>query len=127
MNKDADVCIPGGYDKDEIFTPDSSGQWHHQLSGTLQPWSKVDGYKTIRAMPVTIPAGKEVLIYERLTSNYRFPKSGPFNADFIFKKYLVNENDGLISEFNSNAVFFSLIFGILVFAALLNFVFFLMV
>jgi len=127
MDRDVIICIPGGSDKDETFFQDSSGKWHHQLSGAFQPGSKMDGFKIIPAMPVTIPAGRDVLIYERVTSNNRL--GGPSTAftDFIFEKNFVDENDGFISKFYFNAVFFTLILGVLLFAALLNFVFFLMV
>jgi signal transduction histidine kinase len=127
MRANVDICIFGYYPRHEIFSKDASGQWHHQLSGFLQPWSKVDGFKTIRAMPVTIPAGEDVLIYERITKDNRFRFPEPLDDGFIFEKDLVNEDDGFISQFYSNAVFRSLIFGVLLFAALLNFVLFMMV
>src|SRR5688572_16228231 len=124
MTHDASITIQKKLTLAELYTRDTLKQWNRKKTGTGVPWSQRNDFKRITSLTYNIPAGEELLIYERNNFDYDlnipgFPGLPPIELGFtetlLQEQYLDNNSDLLPS----------ILFGFLILASLFNIYFFL--
>jgi two-component system NtrC family sensor kinase len=121
MKHEARITIQKNVTDANLSTRIKEENWNHKRTGTGVPWSKRDDLERITAVNYIIPAGEELLVYER--DNFDYDTNMPglpaikfgFTESVIHEKYLDNNSDILPS----------ILFGFLILAALFNIYFFL--
>ncbi|HEY2580607.1 MAG TPA: ATP-binding protein [Mucilaginibacter sp.] len=125
MDHDAKISLGGTDDEQSTFyVTANSGLWNRYETGRLTPWSKLNGFKTIRIIPLSLKPGQELMIYQRIYNHYIF-YSDPNNISIGFGSTMGDiqeyvKSDSLYIEYIHD----SILFGLLLFAALFNFFFF---
>ncbi|GEO11415.1 sensor histidine kinase [Segetibacter aerophilus] len=111
----------------DFYVARSDGKWIHKTTGYNTPWSDRDGYKLVTAVPIIVKPGEEVTVYEKVVFDYRATRPQPLEARFVFTEKLVQdiyiENDTFLFK----TILGSFFIGLLFFAAVFNFFFFLVV
>ncbi|MBD0293889.1 MAG: hypothetical protein ICV84_01615, partial [Flavisolibacter sp.] len=120
------IVFPNGplfSDQFDVYIKEDSG-WIHETNGFLVPWSKRSGFKMVEAIPVTIPALEEKIIYlrTRINLHYRKPQELQLKAEptqaFIKEHYVENE------AFLFTRIRTAFLFGVLFFCGIMNIFFF---
>ncbi|GAA4405516.1 hypothetical protein GCM10023187_23950 [Nibrella viscosa] len=99
-----------------------SGPWLHQRTGKRVPWAERDGLKASMALPLTIPKGQEMLVYQRW--HVDVPLTDLDEDDlvptFIFRDQLVKTVyvKRLESNREQRILFKTIIYGIIMLMAL---------
>jgi two-component system NtrC family sensor kinase len=122
LQHNVSLCITGGADYNDLFYPDSSGNWKHEKSGWRVPYSKRDGLKRISYIPFSIDPGKEMVLYERRNYTWRVRDELETHLDFtdklIEKRYIEDET------FLDVNLIMSVLLGICWITCLINFMFY---
>ncbi|MCW3110341.1 MAG: integral rane sensor signal transduction histidine kinase [Segetibacter sp.] len=111
----------------DFYISGDEGNWIHKTTGQNKSWSERDGYKLIMAIPVAIKPGKEITVYERLEFDYRISRPKPIQAGFGFTEKMIENNYVDNDSFLFKTILGSFFIGLLFFAAVFNFFFFLVV
>jgi len=96
-------------------------------NGEATPWYRETGFRLLQLVPIVLKPGEEAIIYNRISNSYRFYYfTDDVQVSYVpeipaLRRYVANDKR-VISEVHN-----SILFGILVFAALFNFFFFLVV
>jgi signal transduction histidine kinase len=116
-------------EQSDFYIIDTNGKESHYTNGVLAPWSKLDGIKEFLLIPIKLNPGQELTIYRRAYNGYHFfvfvyPSPtvpiGFFNAEKkLYELYVSTWNQYY------EAVHDVFIFGVLAFASLFIFLFFL--
>ncbi|MBD0278565.1 MAG: hypothetical protein ICV81_11475, partial [Flavisolibacter sp.] len=126
MIREANIVFPNTpqfSDQFDVYIKEDSG-WIHETNGFLVPWSKRSGFKMVEAIPVTIPALEEKIIYlrTRINLHYRKPQELQLKAEptqaFIKEHYVENE------AFLFTRIRTAFLFGVLFFCGIMNIFFF---
>ncbi|MDQ6814414.1 MAG: ATP-binding protein [Bacteroidota bacterium] len=110
-----------------LYTRDNDGKWIQRTTGDNTVWSKRDGFKMISAIPFVVKAGEEAWIYEKIIFDYRAVRPKPIEVALALSYKVVNDNyvDNDAQLFKT--IIGSFFIGLLLFAAVFNFFFFLVV
>jgi len=125
-NKEIKIALPALGNETHFYIVQGTNQPKDQKTGDLIPESKRDGYKRINAIPVTLMAGEEVLVYSRVRNFFPLNflqdfKISVYTQKFIDQEYIV-KGDEYVPFSTIRDSFFG---AILVIGAILNFLFFL--
>ncbi len=111
----------------DVYFSAGSGRWIHKKTGNNEPWSQRSGYKLTDAIPYTIQPAQSVIIYQRVAFDHRISRPKPPEAGFGFEDKMVQDNYVDNDSFFFKTILGSFFIGLLVFAAIFNFFFFLIV
>ncbi|HET7116876.1 MAG TPA: ATP-binding protein [Hanamia sp.] len=112
----------------DLYIKTNGGKWEHLKTGNEVPWSERDGLRRFNYINTVIPAGKEIVVYERDYLDYVFVNQvDKKSVSFGFTETIV-QNDYLNDDFHYiQAVEYAFILGLFVFALVINFYFFITV
>jgi len=108
----------------DLYARNTTDQWSHKRTGTAVRWSERSDLRRITSLTYKIPAGEELIIYERNNFDYDVTIPGQpglpaiefgFTEKVLQDQYLDDNSDILPS----------ILFGIFILAALFNLYFFL--
>lgn len=140
MDHDAKICLGDNlYSLTPFFSPQNEqsdffyinpdGKVIQQVNGFLTPWSHLDGLKENRLIPIVIKPFEQLIVYRRIYNTYKFFRSPESNfwvgfssTAKVFEQDLANAETKYF-----NTVQDSFIFGVLLFASLFIFFFFVIV
>ena len=140
MDHDAKICLGDNLqslipffspqnEHSDFFYINHDGNITHQVNGFLTPWSKLDGLKENRLIPIVVKPGEQVIIYRRIYNTYKFFRSpeSDFWVGFSSTAKIIGTRFP-----NADTKYFitiqnSFIFGVLLFASLFIFLFFVIV
>jgi two-component system NtrC family sensor kinase len=133
MSHDAEIGF--GYEdiqnqgnEQSTFYLKQDGKWNKFENGLLAPRRKLNGLVLNNYIPVLMKPGEELIVYNRVHNSFIFPFTTDKYSIFfsaskkILEQYYVQDESLYIS-----AVHDSILFGILLFACVFNFFFFLIV
>ena len=126
MSRSAGISFSTKSEMADFYLFDNGRQVAHLVTGKGYPWHKKDGMKKANAVPWSLPAGKELLVYQR-----RFNER-PDKLTVETKIRLYNTEKLRTSEFNDYeekfieipAIYTSFISGLLLLACIFNFLLF---
>ena len=133
MDHVAKICLGDNFnkrsDQSEFYLITGNGEVTHQVNGLLTPWSKLNGLKEYLLIPIELKPGEQIAVYRRVFTSYTWPWGSWDNIWVGFnstekamqKIYTIAGTDYL------NAIHNSFIFGMLAFASLFIFFFFLII
>ena len=122
MNHDARICFPTYGEQSDFYIISTNDKITHQVNGVFAEWSKLNGLKFSRYLPITIKPKEEVIVYNR-AFNHILPLS-VLSVSFSSTEKIIQDNyiDNEMHYFTT--VNDSFIFGALLFASLFIFFFF---
>jgi two-component system NtrC family sensor kinase len=133
MNHDAEIGFGSDYilnhgNEQSTFYLYRDGKWRDYESGLVAPRKKLNGLVLNRYIPVVLKPGEELTVYNRIYNSYIFFFT-PNNYTIVvsFTRKTLEQNYVLDESLYINGVHDSVLFGILLFACLFNFFFFLIV
>ena len=110
----------------EVYAIGKNGKWERFENGSIVPWSILSGFKFFRYIPFVIKPGAELIIYRRLHNGYSLWLSpSKFSIGLMSTTKFIQSADVQYEEQYMSAVNKSLLFGLLLFAGLFSFFFFL--
>jgi signal transduction histidine kinase len=59
-------------EQSDFYFVNNVGKMTHQANGFLTPWTKLNGIKEYRVIPLELRQGQEVIIYRRIYNSYHF-------------------------------------------------------
>ncbi len=126
MQKEAAIAIPEITAHADLYTKTDEGNWQHLITGTSVPWSSRDGLKQIPAFTLSIPAGKSLTVYKKLTWNFVAAQPDTMAVYISFTNTLLQHyvND---ENYYMTAVQNAFLIGMFVLSIVINFYFFLVV
>ena len=128
MNNEADISLPGNFEQVEFYIPGKNGKWQKFGSGWNMPWSKKGGLKFSGYIPLILQPNEEMAIYLRAHSSFLDSySSGDYPIYILFTAKQVEYIEYQMGSYFVNGVHDSILFGLLLFAAIFNFFFFLIV
>ena len=71
MAHDAKICLLTDAEQSDYYLR-PNGKYDHKVSGWFVPWKQRDGLKLVRAIPVVLKHGDELIVYSRGYSDYFF-------------------------------------------------------
>jgi signal transduction histidine kinase len=117
-----DVDIPSSEGSD-FYVIDDNNQMTHYNNGFLTSWNKLNGIKEFRLVPIMIKQDQKVIIYRRIFMSYHF-----YHPNTILTGFHSAADIYLMSQKRYfGAIHNIFIFGVLAFASLFIFFFFIMV
>jgi two-component system, NtrC family, sensor kinase len=133
MSHDAEIGF--GYDDILIqgneystFYLKQDGKWSEFENGLLAPPRKMNGLILNNFIPVIIRPGEELIVYDRVYNTFIFPfTSINYSVFFSAPNKILEQNYVRDESLYFSAVHDSILFGILLFACVFNFFFFLIV
>jgi signal transduction histidine kinase len=140
MNHDAKISLGDNlYSLIPFFSPQNEesdffciypdGNVTHLVNGFLTPWSKLDGLKENRIIPIMLHPGEQLTIYRRIYNTYKFfpsPESD-FWVGFSSTDKIIKQDYAKADTKYFNNIQNSFLFGVLLFASLFIFFFFIIV
>ncbi|MCW3114032.1 MAG: integral rane sensor signal transduction histidine kinase [Segetibacter sp.] len=111
----------------DFYILGNGDRWIHQTTGENTTWNKRDGYKLINAIAFTINPAEEIFVYERIVFDYRTWRPKPLEVGFGFSEKIIADNYIDNDVFLFKTILGSFFTGLLFFAAVFNFFFFLVV
>jgi len=123
MNLTAKLSMQSGAGKTDFYFLKQNGSTSHFITGWQYPYSKRDGFKDRTAISFTLFSGEEVLIYMRkhnrikflVPTNFKIPL---YNTEQLKDKML---DEYQLSYIQTSEVYLSFISGLLLLAAIFNF------
>jgi two-component system, NtrC family, sensor kinase len=104
------------------------GKWNEFENGLLAPRRKLNGLVLNNYIPVLMKPGEELIVYNRVHNSFLFPFSpSKYSIFFSGSKKILEQNYVQDESLYISAVHDSILFGILLFACVFNFFFFLIV
>src|SRR5579863_830017 len=120
--------IQRGGDEQSTFYLKQGGTWNQFENGLLAPRRKPNGLVLNQYIPVVMKPGEELTVYNRVNNSFLFPFTSTKYSIFFSASRKVLEQHYVQDEFlYISAVHDSILFGILLFACVFNFFFFLIV
>src|SRR5215831_1041245 len=122
MPQKVEIAIPLGVQIADEYTQNSTGQWHHKITGYLVPWSQRDGLKKTLHILDTLQPGEELLLYDRVKLDDIILPPSNFHLSLV-----IGLADKVIRESyvdNQPSALPPLILGLFLVAAFLNLYFF---
>ncbi len=133
MSHDAEIEIGnedvenGGHEQSTFYLK-QDGKWSKFENGLFAPRRKLNGLVLNNYIPVIIKPGEELIVYNRVHSSFIFPFTlSEYSVFFSSSKKILEQNYVEDESLYISAVHDSILFGILLFACLFNFFFFLIV
>ena len=140
MDRDAEICLGDtlpylfrfftpNNEQSDYYLFDESGKVTHYVNGLLTPWSKLDGFREIRIIPIVLKPHERVIIYRRTYNAYKlFPAAAySFQVGFASTKKITALNYDLLESHYFKAILNSFLFGVLIFAGVFIYFFFVIV
>jgi signal transduction histidine kinase len=129
---DAKIClfnsIVNWNEQSDFYFINSEGKTTHQVNGFLTPWSKLNGIKEYRIIPLELKPNEEIIIYRRTYNSYHFGLSPLENLQLEPGFGSTEKANQLAFSYSQdtyfNAIHDIFIFGVLLFAAFFIFMFF---
>ena len=124
LDHEVSITTRKNFSTSDLYTRNTTDQWSHKRTGTAVRWSERSDLKRITSLTYNIPAGEEIIIYERNNFDYDVNVPGLpglpaiefwFTEKVLQEQYLDNNSDILPS----------ILFGVFILAALFNLYFFL--
>src|SRR6187401_2389132 len=124
LDHEVSITTQKNFSYSDLYTRNTTDQWSHKRTGTAVRWSERSDLRRINSLTYNIPAGEELIIYERNNFDYDVTIHGlpglpaiefSFTEKVLQEQYLENNSDILPS----------ILFGVLILAALFNIYFFL--
>ena len=124
LDHEVSITTQKNFSYSDLYTRNTTDQWSHKRTGTAVRWSERSDLRRITSLTYNIPAGEELIIYERNNFDYDVTIPGlpglpaiefGFTEKVLQEQYLENNSDILPS----------ILFGVLILAALFNIYFFL--
>ena len=109
-----------------IILGGESGKWEHKVNGYLAPWSKLDGLKLIRYIPVILHPGQVLIVYRKIYNTYRpyYDKPTKFSVAIGFTEKVMQQNFDDEEKVFLDSINNSVLFGFILFAFIFNLFFF---
>ena len=127
MNHDARICLASNSEQSTFYIGRSNGKFKGYENGEATPWRKQVGYKLLKLIPVVLKPGEEIVIYNRIYNSYAFYYFTDNVAVSFGSTITALHNYAQHESLYLTNVHNSILFGVLLFAALFNFFFFLVV
>jgi two-component system, NtrC family, sensor kinase len=133
MNHDVEIGfgydnIQNGGNEQSTFYLKQDGKWSKFENGLLAPYRKSKGLVLNNYIPVILKPGEELTVYNRVHNTFIFPfTSGKYSIFFDVSKKILEQKYVQDESLYISAVHDSILFGILLFACVFNFFFFLIV
>jgi two-component system, NtrC family, sensor kinase len=133
MSHDAEITfgygdLANGGNEQSTFYLKRDGKWNKFENGLLAPRNKLNGLLLNNFIPVVIKPGEELIVYNRVHNSFMFPiYSNTFSNLFSGSKKILEQSHAQALSLYISAVHDSILFGILLFACIFNFFFFLIV
>ncbi len=127
MDHQARISLASNSEQSTFYIGRSDGKFAAYENGEATPWRRQAGYNLLKLIPLVLKPGEEIIIYNRIHNSYSFY----YFTDDVSVSYgstVANlHNYATNDSLYVTNVHDSILFGILVFAALFNFFFFLVV
>ena len=133
MSHDAEIGfgygdLANGGNEQSTFYLKQDGKWNRFENGLLTPRSKMYGLVLNNYIPVTMKPGEEMIVYNRVHNSFVFPfSSSTYSILFGGSKKILEQSYTQAESLYISAVHDSVLFGIILFACVFNFFFFLIV
>jgi len=132
MSREAKIALDARSGQVDFFVSKADGKWIHFVTGYSYPWNKKDGLKNGNYIPLALQPGEELAIFQRISNNKPgLPKEfaiGFVSTEKATQMELAQYDAIFLKELYSGKFYLGAIyFGILLFTALFNFFFFLIV
>jgi two-component system NtrC family sensor kinase len=119
--------INGGNEQSTFYLKQDS-KWNKFENGLLAPGRKLNGLVLNNYIPVLMKPGEELTVYNRVHNSFIFPFSpSTYSIFFNTSKKILEQNYVQDESLYTDAIHNSILFGILLFACVFNFFFFLIV
>ena len=116
-----------GYEQSTFFL-NRDGRWDRFENGLLAPRRKLNGLVLNNYIPLVLKPRQELIVYNRVYNSYVLPfYIEKFSIRFSSPKKLLEQNYVQDETLYISGVHDSILFGILIFACVINFFFFLIV
>jgi signal transduction histidine kinase len=133
MSHDAEIGfsygdLSNGGNEHITFYLKQDGKWNKLENGLLAPRRKLNGLVLNNYIPVIMKPGEELIVYNRVYNSFLFPfTSTEYSIYFNSSKKILEQSYVQDESLYISAVHDSILFGILLFACVFNFFFFLIV
>jgi two-component system NtrC family sensor kinase len=118
--------MQSGGNEQSAFYLEQDGKWNKFETGLLAPRRKLNGLVLNNYIPVVMKPGEELIVYDRVNNSFIFPfTSNRYSIFFSGSKKILEQNYVQDETLYISAVHDSILFGILLFACVFNFFFFL--
>ncbi|MBS1975247.1 MAG: hypothetical protein JST13_12925, partial [Bacteroidetes bacterium] len=126
MQKEAEIAVDAsGMARVDLYLQSEDGSWQHLKSGKDVSWGKRDGLKRAMFIKLTIPAGKEIMVYQRDYFNYLFNSPTPMEGvHFSFTKNVIQQQYVDNTAFYKQIILNSFLLGLILLAIIINLYFF---
>ncbi len=124
MDHVAKISVSSTSNQFGIYSSTGNGIFKHEVNGNLIPWSKQDGLKGYGAIPFEVGPGGQLVVYEWKYNKYR---SRAIEVGFKSTEKLMQEIYVIAETGTLNAIHDTFIFGVLAFASLFIFFFYLII
>jgi two-component system NtrC family sensor kinase len=111
-------------EESDFYFIDSSGRVTHVANGLSTPWTKLTGIKEYRLLPVELKPSEQLIVYRRIFNSKYFSPGANVWVGFSSTEKMMNEIYALSQTAYLNAIHDIFIFGVLMFAAIFVFFFF---
>jgi two-component system, NtrC family, sensor kinase len=117
----------GGHEQSTFYLK-QDGKWYKYENGLFAPRRKLNGLVLNNYIPVIMKPGEELVVYNRVHSSFIFPFTlNEYSIFFSASKKILEQSYVEDESLYISAVHDSILFGILLFACVINFFFFLIV
>ncbi len=119
-------------EQSDFYLIHSDGKLAHEINGFLTPWNKLSGLKEYRLISLELKPGEKIIIYRRIYNTYHFAFGPPSPSHHFFVGFGSTEKLMQKIYTSSQTQYFGaihdiFIFGVLAFASLFIFLFFLII
>ena len=127
LDHDIHIGLPANSEYSTFYVAKSGGPFQVYENGELTPWHREPGFKLLQLVPITLKPGEQAIIYNRIYNTYSFyyftdHAEVSYVPESVALEHYASNDTRVITDVHD-----SILFGILVFAALFNFFFFLVV
>jgi len=123
LNHPVKVTIPENVASAWLYIPNGN-KWLVQNNGAFVPWSERNGLKMIHQFLLTLNPGQELVLYEKDVINFNVYKPKVFELSIGFGDAVVKASyiDNISDHQKTET--YSMVFGFLLLAAVINFLFY---
>ncbi len=128
MNHETKVWFPSFGEQSDFYFIKKDGKKIHRANGYLTPWRKLDGLKLPGYILMVIKPKEEIVVYNRAFNHFFFfGPIKPISIGYMSTEKILQQNyvDNEVHYFN--AIHDSFLFGVLAFASLFVFFFYIIV
>jgi len=137
MDRNAHICLGDTlppmfrffsplHEYSDYYVTHGDEQVTHLINGLLVPWSKLDGFKENRLLPIALSPGEKCIVYRRVYNSYKiFPASAyDLRPGFASTESVIHQSYDLLESHFFKGIQNAFLFGVLVFAGVFFFFFF---